>query len=385
MSRPVFPRSLVLASAVLAFSCSGAGPSRPAPAPRDVEPAPIRVYVGTYTGAESRGIYLLELERSSGRFVSGPVLAGTSENPSFLALHPSGRFLYAVNELKTFDGKPTGAVSAFAVDPATGRLTFLNREPSEGTDPCHLVVDAAGRNVLVANYTSGTVAVLPLTADGRLQPGSGPRHVAWHPSGRVLYLISELSATVSALRFDAGRGSLELFQTVSARAAELRHRPVWALARGGEPALELARRLPPRPGDGSPVRRGRPDRRPGAGYGILSALAGEVVTTFVMIVLMCVFIAYRPLRPFTPGIFPPLFSFMVWAESAVSGTSCNPARTFGPALVSGVWDGWWIYWVGPLFGTFLATLVCSRLAKRIEVAKLYHFETAHDRLARRAA
>ena len=178
MSRPVFPRSLVLASAVLAFSCSGAGPWRPAPAPRDVEPAPIRVYVGTYTGAESRGIYLLELERSSGRFVSGPVLAGTSENPSFLALHPSGRFLYAVNELKTFDGKPTGAVSAFAVDPATGRLTFLNREPSEGTDPCHLVVDAAGRNVLVANYTSETVAVLPLTADGRLQPGSGPRHVA---------------------------------------------------------------------------------------------------------------------------------------------------------------------------------------------------------------
>jgi aquaporin Z len=123
---------------------------------------------------------------------------------------------------------------------------------------------------------------------------------------------------------------------------------------------------------------------PGAGYGFWSALGGEVVTTFAMVLLMCVFIAYRPLRPFTPGIFPPLFSFMVWAESAVSGTSCNPARTFGPSLVSGVWDGCWIYWVGPLFGTFLAMTVCSRLAKQIEVAKIYHFDSAHDRLARRA-
>jgi aquaporin Z len=123
---------------------------------------------------------------------------------------------------------------------------------------------------------------------------------------------------------------------------------------------------------------------PGAGYSIWAALGGEVVTTFAMISLMCVFIAFRPLRPFTPGIFPPLFSFMVWAESAVSGTSCNPARSFGPSVVSGVWNGWWIYWVGPLFGMFLATLVFSRLAKRIEVAKIYHFDSAHDRLARRA-
>lgn len=122
---------------------------------------------------------------------------------------------------------------------------------------------------------------------------------------------------------------------------------------------------------------------PGPGYGIWAALGGEVLTTFAMVALMCVFIAYRPLRPFTPAIFPPLFSFMVWAESAVSGTSCNPARTLGPALISGRWDGWWIYWVGPLAGTFAATLLASRLARRIEVAKLYHFESSHDRLARR--
>ena len=123
---------------------------------------------------------------------------------------------------------------------------------------------------------------------------------------------------------------------------------------------------------------------PGTGYSIWTALGGEVVTTFAMVALMCVFIAYRRLRPFTPAIFPPLFSFMVWAESAISGTSCNPARTFGPALISGQWDSWWIYWAGPLAGTFAASLLFSRLARRIEVAKLYHFDSAHDRLARRA-
>jgi aquaporin Z len=123
---------------------------------------------------------------------------------------------------------------------------------------------------------------------------------------------------------------------------------------------------------------------PGTGYSIWTALGGEVVTTFAMVALMCVFIAYRPLRRFTPAIFPPLFSFMVWAESPVSGTSCNPARTLGPALISGQWDSWWIYWVGPLVGTFAASLLFSRLARRIEVAKLYHFDSAHDRLARRA-
>lgn len=123
---------------------------------------------------------------------------------------------------------------------------------------------------------------------------------------------------------------------------------------------------------------------PGTGYSISAALGGEVVTTFAMVALMCIFISYRPLRRFTPAIFPPLFSFMVWAESAVSGTSCNPARTFGPAVISGQWDGWWIYWVGPLVGTFAASLLFSRLARRIEVAKLYHFDSANDRLARRA-
>jgi aquaporin Z len=123
---------------------------------------------------------------------------------------------------------------------------------------------------------------------------------------------------------------------------------------------------------------------PGTGYGVGAALAGEAATTFAMVALLCVFLGLRRLRRFTPAIFPFLFCFMVWAEAPVSGTSTNPARTLGPALVSGRWEGWWIYWVGPLTGTLVATLVFGVLAREIEVAKLYHFHTAHDRLARRS-
>ncbi|HQR44495.1 MAG TPA: aquaporin [Thermoanaerobaculia bacterium] len=122
---------------------------------------------------------------------------------------------------------------------------------------------------------------------------------------------------------------------------------------------------------------------PGAGFGVRDAFLGEVVTTFAMVSLLAVFLAFRRLRPFTPGLFPPLYSFMVWAEAPLSGTSTNPARSFGPALVSGRWDGGWIYWLGPLLGTLAATLVCSFLAKRITEARLYHFDSDSDRLLRR--
>ena len=123
---------------------------------------------------------------------------------------------------------------------------------------------------------------------------------------------------------------------------------------------------------------------PGAGYTTAEAFRGEVITTFAMITLLAVFLAYRPLRPFTPAIFPPLYSLMVFVEAPVSGTSTNPARSFGPAVISGRWDGWWIYWAGPLLGTLAAALVCSFLVKRITVAKLYHFDSDRDRLLRRS-
>lgn len=124
---------------------------------------------------------------------------------------------------------------------------------------------------------------------------------------------------------------------------------------------------------------------PGPGVSLSAALLGEAITTFVMVSLLAVFLGFRRIRPFTPALFPPLYALMVWAESPVSGTSTNPARSLGPAIISGQWDGWWIYWVGPLIGALLAALACSFLAKRIEVAKLYHFDSDRDRLFRRMA
>jgi aquaporin Z len=122
---------------------------------------------------------------------------------------------------------------------------------------------------------------------------------------------------------------------------------------------------------------------PGQGYSTTEAFLGEVVTTFAMVSLLTIFLAYRRIRPFTPALFPPLYSFMVWAEAPISGTSTNPARSLGPSVISGQWQGWWIYWIGPMLGMLLALLAFSYLAKRIEVAKLYHFDSDRDRLFRR--
>ena len=122
---------------------------------------------------------------------------------------------------------------------------------------------------------------------------------------------------------------------------------------------------------------------PGSGYAIRTVFLGEVLTTFIMVSLLAVFLGFRRLRPFTPAIFPFLYAIMVYAEAPISGTSTNPARSLGPAIISGQWQGWWIYWVGPLIGMLAAVLACSFLAKRIEVAKLYHFDSDRDGLFRR--
>jgi aquaporin Z len=121
---------------------------------------------------------------------------------------------------------------------------------------------------------------------------------------------------------------------------------------------------------------------PGEGYTTHTVLVGEAATTFALITGLCFFIGFRKLRPFTPAMIPFLYALMVPLEAAVSGTSTNPARSLGPAVISGEWQGWWLYWLGPLIGTLLAVLVCSLLAKRIEVAKLYYFESERRRLFR---
>ena len=131
-------------------------------------PKELLVYIGTYTKTEEQGIHWLKLDMESGKLTAVGKLAG-QKNPSFLAIHPNKKFLYAVNEIGNYKGEKAGGVSAYSIDPKTGALTFLNQQSSKGGAPCHLVVDATGRNVLVANYTGGSVVSLPISRKGRLR------------------------------------------------------------------------------------------------------------------------------------------------------------------------------------------------------------------------
>ncbi|MCI0684060.1 MAG: lactonase family protein [Gemmataceae bacterium] len=246
------------------------------------KPEKLWVYLGTYTHKGSKGIYRCELDLATGK-LSAPVVAGQTANPSFLAIHPNRRFLYAVGEISNFEGKKTGAISAFAIDPKTGDLMLLNQQSSGGAGPCHLVVDKEGKNVLAANYGGGSACSLPIGADGKLgeatavvqhkgssvnpkrqegphahsinldaanrhafvadlgldkvmvyrfdpakgkltaneppsasvAPGAGPRHFAFHPSGKYAYVINELANTVTAFTYDPERGVLKELQSVT--------------------------------------------------------------------------------------------------------------------------------------------------------------------------
>lgn len=240
------------------------------------------VFFGTYTGPKSQGIYLCEFDAETGQL--GPAqLAVRTRNPTFLALDSTGRLIYAVNEIDDFGGRKSGAVSAFRLDPGTGRLTFINEQPSGGSGPCHLAVARNGKCLLVANYGSGSVAVLPLESDGRLdkpsasiqhhgssinpqrqegphahfitwdpenlrvltcdlgldrvllyvlnpakldltpndppffdvKPGSGPRHLAFAPSGRFVYVLNEIASTLTCCSYEPQSGRVEEFQTAS--------------------------------------------------------------------------------------------------------------------------------------------------------------------------
>ncbi len=194
------------------------------------------VYVGTYTKPEDHvlgqgaGIYVYHMDPATGALTLDSV-ATEPVNPSFLALDPQRRFLYATSEVMTFEGQPGGAVYAYAIDPETGRLTFLNRQPSLGEATCHLSVDRTGRFVLVANYMGGSVAVLPVLEDGRLGPvtdfvqheGSSvnpERQEAPHPHSIFLDAAERFAFVpdlgldkVMIYRFDAARGTLTPAET----------------------------------------------------------------------------------------------------------------------------------------------------------------------------
>ncbi len=194
------------------------------------------VFIGTYTQQKSRGIYAYRFDEATGK--ATPLgLAAESDNPSFLAVDPSERFLYAVNETDNYEGRKTGAVSAFAIDRQSGKLTFLNQVPSRGTAPCYVSLDHTGKYVLVANYGSGSVAVFPVFADGRLgkasafdqhtghsvnpkrQEGPHAHSINVSPDNRFVLSADLGLDELLMYRFDSANGSLQANDPPFARVA----------------------------------------------------------------------------------------------------------------------------------------------------------------------
>ena len=185
----------------------------------------LRVFVGTYTGGSSEGIYAFGFDNRSGE-VTGKILAAKSENPSFVVASPDGRFLYAVNETDRWQGQPGGYVTAFAIQGADGSLRELNQQSAGGAAPCHLTIDRSGSCVLAANYTGGSTVVLPVQADGSLRPRSmllqhkgssvnpsrqkepHAHSVNLSPDGRFAYVADLGTDRVYIHRFDPVAGTL---------------------------------------------------------------------------------------------------------------------------------------------------------------------------------
>jgi 6-phosphogluconolactonase len=241
------------------------------------------LYVGTYTDkGRQEGIYLLRMDSDTGSLRQvAAVDAGA--NPSFLAIHPNGRTLLAVNEVEQKFGWATGSLRSFGIDPNSGALTPISEQASQGAAPCYVTTDRTGRFALVANYVSGTIAIFPVKDNGaldqasqvvqhsgtgkvtarqehahahcvvphpsnkfvlaadlgtdgvyvyrvdaergrlvhseesdvKMEPGTGPRHLAFHPSLPLVYLAGELNSTVSVLRCDPDTGALSVLQKLS--------------------------------------------------------------------------------------------------------------------------------------------------------------------------
>jgi len=183
------------------------------------------LYVGTYTKGESKGIYGFRYDARSGRLSPLGLVAETA-NPSFLAVDHTHKFLYAVNELQDYKGAKSGAITAYAIDRKTGKLSRLNEVASRGEDPCYISLDKTGKFVLVANYTSGNIAVFPVQKDGSLgeasafvqHRGSGPNHERQEgPHAHWIETTSDNRFAVVAdlgldkllvYRFDASKGTL---------------------------------------------------------------------------------------------------------------------------------------------------------------------------------
>ena len=216
--------SALLAAILMALLCP---PLRAADAPAGATIA----YVGTYTNAQSKGIYALSLatpnQADSQTISLTPIgLAAQVTSPSFLAVDAKHRFVFAVNEVDKTAGQPGGGVSSFSIDPKSGMLTAINQQSSMGKGPCHIVVDSSGKNVLVANYGSGSVAVYQVASDGRLseatsfiqhqgssvnksrQEGPHAHCVALDAANRFAFVCDLGLDKVMIYRFDAQNGKI---------------------------------------------------------------------------------------------------------------------------------------------------------------------------------
>ncbi len=180
VSRRRLLKGLSLLTAAASVPARAAGSDHP----------PILAYVGAYT-PNGQGIYLFSMDPANGELTQIKVAAAIP-SPSWLAIHPLGQHLYAVNEISNFNGGTTGSVSAFFVNRTTGDLTFLNVVSSQGSGPAHLSVDPLGQFVYVANYGGGSIAVLPINVDGSLGNATdvhvdigsvGPIHATDAPPG----------------------------------------------------------------------------------------------------------------------------------------------------------------------------------------------------------
>jgi len=196
------------------------------------------LYVGTYTKAKSKGIYLLHMDLATGKLTE-PELAAETTNPSYLAIAPGRKFLYAAAEIDNFNGKHSGAISAFAIDPASGKLTLLNAQPSGGSGPCFVTIDKAGRNALVANYNTGSVAVLPIGDDGKVgEPSSVIQHHGSGPdksrqAGPHAHSINLDAANRFALACDLGLDKVFVYQFDGAKGTLTANDPQSAAAPPG--------------------------------------------------------------------------------------------------------------------------------------------------------
>jgi 6-phosphogluconolactonase len=191
------------------------------------------VYIGTYTGEASRGIYAFRFDDSSGGLTPLGLVAETP-SPSFLTSSADGHVVFAVNELQSFRGAASGSVTSFAVDPVTARLTEISVQPTQGAGPCHLAMDRTGRYLAVANYGGGNYALFPVSADGQLQPATNVfrgdesqaspstaavrlgHMVEFDARNRFLLAADKGLDRILVYRFDASKGILTPNQPASA-------------------------------------------------------------------------------------------------------------------------------------------------------------------------